>query len=404
MLYSKIFIRCIIPVTGNALLSAGTSLLGGFFTNKSNEDSVERQNAFNAAENQKNRDFNAEQAQIARDFNAQESQKTRDFNSDEARKQRDWEKEMYDYQNAYNSPSAMLQRYKEAGLNPMLVGLDGQGTASVGSGASASASPASSSPASAPSSIPQQAFQMSDMFNQSLNSYWQAQLAKTEAQGRDLDNRFKLDSYQVRLDELSTALSLSKYDLEKMKPAQVAQLEQATKNMNKQFDVLCEQIKDMKALAKLHDNQGNLVQKEVDSFAQKLQQELNESDSRIRLNDNNAKLAVAKMAEAYQSIENMKKQGQLIDAQVTSQVLANGLVGLEFEYQNSFKGEIRKFKLNTLRAEQNEAVSRANIIGLQEVHDTRLSERYDIPIYGSALIGVEGFFGSLGSLFKGVLK
>lgn len=404
MLYSKTFIRCIIPVTGNALLSAGTSLLGGFFTNKSNEDSVERQNAFNAAENQKNRDFNAEQAQIARDFNAQESQKTRDFNSDEARKQREWEKEMYDYQNAYNSPSAMLQRYKEAGLNPMLVGLDGQGTASVGSGASASASPASSSPASAPSSIPQQAFQMSDMFNQSLNSYWQAQLAKTEAQGRDLDNRFKLDSYQVRLDELSTALSLSKYDLEKMKPAQVAQLEQATKNMNKQFDVLCEQVQDMKALSKLHDNQGNLVQKEIDSFAQKLQQELNESDSRIRLNDNNAKLAVAKMAEAYQSIENMKKQGQLIDAQVTAQVLANGLAGLEFEYQNGFKGEIRKFKLNTLRAEQNEAVSRANIIGLQEVHETRLSERYDIPAYGSALIGVEGFFTSVGSLFKAFSK
>lgn len=404
MLYCKSFIKCIIPITGDALISAGTSLLGGFFTNKSNEDSVDRQNAFNAAENQKNRDFNAEQAQIARDFNAQESQKTRDFNSDEARKQREWEKEMYDYQNAYNSPSAMLQRYKEAGLNPMLVGLDGQGTASVGSGASASASPASSSPASAPSSIPQQAFQMSDMFNQSLNSYWQAQLAKTEAQGRDIDNRFKLDSYQVRLDELSTALSLSKYDLEKMKPAQVAQLEQATKNMNKQFDVLCEQVQDMKALAKLHDNQGNLVQKEVDSFAQKLQQELNESDSRIRLNDSNAKLAVAKMAEAYQAIENMKKQGQLIDAQVTAQVLSNGLAGLEFEYQNGFKGEIRKFKLNTLRAEQNEAVSRANIIGLQEVHETRLSERYDIPAYGSALIGVEGFFTSVGSLFKAFSK
>lgn len=404
MLYSKSYICCIIPVTGDALISAGASLFGGLFTNKKNEDSVERQNAFNAAENQKNRDFNAEQAQISRDFNAAESQKTRDFNSEEARKQRDWEKEMYDYQNVYNSPSAMLQRYKEAGLNPMLVGLDGQGTSSVGSGASASASPASSSPASAPSSIPQQAFEMSDMFNKSLNSYWQAQLAKTEAQGRDIDNRFKLDSYQVRLDELATALSLSKYDLEKMKPAQVAQLEQATKNMNKQFDVLCEQVSDMKALAKLHDNQGNLVQKEVDSFAQKLQQELNESDSRIRLNDSNAKLAVAKMAEAYQSIENMKKQGQLVDAQVTSQILANGLAGLEFEYQNGFKGEIRKFKLNTLRADQNEAVSRANIIGLQEVHNTRLSERFDIPIYGSALIGVEGFLSSLGSLFKGVFK
>lgn len=388
----------------SALISGGASLAGGLISNLFNKNSVEDTNAANADENERNRNFNAEQAQITRNFNAEESQKSRDFNAEEAAKQRDWEEQMYDKQNEYNTPSAMLARYREAGLNPMLVGVDGQGTSSVGSGASASSSPASASPASAPSTIPQQAYRMSDMFSDAVNSYWQAALAKAEAKGKDIDNRFKEDSYQIRLDELATTLSLSKYDLEKMKPAQVAQLEQGTKNMNKQFEVLCEQVKDMSALAKLHDAQGNLIQKQVDSYAQELQKKLEETDSRIRLNDSNAKLAVVKLAEVYQAIENMKKQGQLIDAQIVQQQLANGLAGLEFEYQNENKGNIRKYKLQSLAAQRDFAVSTANIIGLQEDHETRLSERYDVPYYGSALIGIEGFFTSVGQLFHAFKK
>lgn len=60
-------------------------------------------------------------------------------------KQRQWQKEDYnwtegyskrmlDYQNAYNSPSAQMQRYREAGLNPFLMMQNGQ----VGSGNSQS--------------------------------------------------------------------------------------------------------------------------------------------------------------------------------------------------------------------------------------------------------------------------
>ena len=35
--------------------------------------------------------------------------------------QRDLDKEMWDYQNKYNLPSAQMQRLKEAGLNPALM-------------------------------------------------------------------------------------------------------------------------------------------------------------------------------------------------------------------------------------------------------------------------------------------
>lgn len=81
------------PFFGTALGVAG-SLLGSLFSKKSSDKQLRMQ----VAENQKNRDFNAEQADIQRDFIT---------------------KQIAD-QNAYNSPSAVVERLKSAGLNPNL--------------------------------------------------------------------------------------------------------------------------------------------------------------------------------------------------------------------------------------------------------------------------------------------
>lgn len=73
------------------------------------------------------------------------NRKTREFNKEEAEKQRNWSEKMYNEQNAwnyemwqqekaYNTPSAQVERLREAGLNPMFYGLDGN---SVGSAADA---------------------------------------------------------------------------------------------------------------------------------------------------------------------------------------------------------------------------------------------------------------------------
>lgn len=47
------------------------------------------------------------------------------FGREESQKERDWQEYMYDKNNAYNSPSAQMQRYLDAGLNPDLVYGDG---------------------------------------------------------------------------------------------------------------------------------------------------------------------------------------------------------------------------------------------------------------------------------------
>lgn len=49
------------------------------------------------------------------------NRKTREWNEKILQQQRSWALEDWDRQNAYNSPAAQMQRYKEAGLNPMLI-------------------------------------------------------------------------------------------------------------------------------------------------------------------------------------------------------------------------------------------------------------------------------------------
>lgn len=65
-------------------------------------------------------------------FNAQEAQRNRDFQSAQAQVARDWQEEQY---LKYNSPSARVRQYQEAGLNPALMyGASSTGNASTSTG------------------------------------------------------------------------------------------------------------------------------------------------------------------------------------------------------------------------------------------------------------------------------
>ena len=81
----------------------------------------------------------------AQDFNSREAEKQRQFNSREAELARQWQEDFY---TQYQSPSAMMAQYRDAGINPTMVA--GQGAGSPPSASSASGSAASSGIASAP--------------------------------------------------------------------------------------------------------------------------------------------------------------------------------------------------------------------------------------------------------------
>lgn len=81
----------------------------------------------------------------AQDFNSREAEKQRQFNAREAELARQWQEDFY---NKYQSPSAMMAQYKDAGINPVMVA--GQVSGSPPSASSASSAAASSGIASAP--------------------------------------------------------------------------------------------------------------------------------------------------------------------------------------------------------------------------------------------------------------
>lgn len=118
-------------------------------------------------------------------FEHDEAALQRDWESDEALASRQWQENMWNKENAYNTPSAQMQRYEEAGINPYL----SQGAvSSAGSSQVPSASVPSGAKASAP--VMQSSHRFGDLgdfiLNQSQvsasNSNQRAQAFKTSVE------------------------------------------------------------------------------------------------------------------------------------------------------------------------------------------------------------------------------
>lgn len=91
------------PVVTSALIGAGASALAG-------GTSAVAQSSLNKK---------------TREFNREEAEKQRAWNEAMADKQNAWNFEMWMKQNEYNSPTAQVERLRDAGLNPLYYGLDG---------------------------------------------------------------------------------------------------------------------------------------------------------------------------------------------------------------------------------------------------------------------------------------
>lgn len=157
-----------------SIASAGSSLLGGIF----GLIGQKKANQTNLRINQMNNEFNERMMN----------------------KQMAWNEEMWNKQNAYNDPSAMMSRYRAAGLNPglMMAGNSSAGTASSVGGIS----PASSSgnPVMQP-----EVFDTSSLSAAlaGLDSIFMEKKRQSIVnEGLQLDNDYKRASFMSRLDEL----------------------------------------------------------------------------------------------------------------------------------------------------------------------------------------------------------
>ena len=135
-------------------------------------------------------EFNAKEAEKARQFNSEEAEKSRDWQTSEREATQQWNLEQWNRENEYNSPEAQLQRAMAAGINPnaAVQGISGSSNAgnvrsSAGSGAQASGPAASSSGSIAGS--------LAELVGNTVNNFWDNNVKRAEATGKDIDNAYK---------------------------------------------------------------------------------------------------------------------------------------------------------------------------------------------------------------------
>lgn len=159
------------------------------------------------------------------------------FNADEAAKQRDWQEYMY---NQYSSPSAMVEQYKAAGLNPAL---SGNTTGQTFSGSSAQASQSIPSADPGLTSLVPLFIEMLDLKDKFKNTQSQRDLQKEQAEtedskqrnldadteGKKIENQFKpdilkqnLEQGKLNIENSTIGINLALEDL-KQKPLEYAQ-------------------------------------------------------------------------------------------------------------------------------------------------------------------------------------
>lgn len=95
------------PIIGAAIIGAGGSLLSGLFGSSSSSKANAQNIALQRETNEMNKTMFYDSLAMQNQWNAENRKFTRDFT-----------KEMFNLENAYNSPESQMQRYLYAGLNP----------------------------------------------------------------------------------------------------------------------------------------------------------------------------------------------------------------------------------------------------------------------------------------------
>lgn len=265
-------------------IGAGISAIGSFITN--------RQNIKN-----QNRMF----------------EKQADFSRKEAQAERDWQERMYHTNNAYNSPAAQMQRYKEAGLNPDLVYSDGS-----------LSSPASAPPGAGIASTPSVgAAHLENPFGDAgqiisqkrlIDSQARANDAKANRDNREIDiasarlvmDRAKSES-EIRLNDSSVYLN---HRIGELRHAELEQVASSVNNLNASTGRLLQETENLRKEIEVQDERISTLRFERFIRSQEFEQSVKESNSRIADNYASASLKKQqKRTEVYHTNEAMNQAG-----------------------------------------------------------------------------------------------
>ena len=287
-----------------------------------------RSNSYNAhlqeEQNALNRQYNAEEAEKQRAWSTNERLAVQAYNTSERQATQQW-----------NSPQHMMQMQRSAGLNPAVYG---QGTTSAAASSPQSSSPGSASPASLSTgasvmNMPQLMSGMSDMI------VALSKTRETEATlpliGAQVENWLKQNVGQDITNELlSIQRDVQKSNMPndiKRSVLEVANLEVAielSKNENEKKKAETKLVKlkqkTEKKLAKLHGYQAIINKIEAENIQNRIDAQLDLLRSQKKSNE----------ASAYKTTQEGKTVESMRPHQVTSQIIENGIKGVDFDIKN----------------------------------------------------------------------
>lgn len=165
----------------------------------------------------------------------EENKKNRAFAQQQAQQARDWQIQQWNMENAYNSPSAQMQRFRDAGLNPNLIyGELGNGLNTAPSVPQGDVPSARISPFGNPVDVsPMVQTRLMDAQIEALKAKTENETRMTEAQIERFAHLNNVSVVEVR-----------KYEAEIDNiNASTVQIRQGIENMKVQFDILSEQKK-----------------------------------------------------------------------------------------------------------------------------------------------------------------
>lgn len=165
------------PLIGSSLISGGASLFGGLFGSSSSNKAAKSQ------------------LQAVRETNA--------LNRELAYQQNEWNLQQWNRQNEYNTPSAQMQRYRDAGINPFFAA--GNITGGNAEGTLSSADLANQQPITSP--LQGQAGQifgnaLSQAGQFGTTAFFDNQIKAEQAKNLQLQNAFDSQSLMERVNSL----------------------------------------------------------------------------------------------------------------------------------------------------------------------------------------------------------
>lgn len=220
-----------------------------------------------------------------------ENQANRDWNLNLAKLQNQWNIDQWNRENAYNSPSAQMARYKAAGLNPDLI--YGQ------SNLSAASPEMTSGDGSLPTDVSNLANKrtMLDIVSASLDNDIKREQVKSMKNQNALDSR-KVDTEQALSYLTGDILSVENTDLASKLPFRAYQ----------QYLSLVNSAKD--SVNKTAENESRLV----DLAIKKLDRKFKEESMQTMLEDLSEKLKITKAeAEYYVKTVSLRIEGLKMD-------------------------------------------------------------------------------------------